>query len=189
MPVEGSKESQVLNDARSRATLPVLYPCQLPAGETLLSGSVTGDRGRQQAELVFGGPFDLRLRQSQYPPPRDADPTGASQSVVRLFPNVQGTLVERNDGSTKALYHLFWVKDGLYYEVQAVGPPLGRDYILQVATSLSANGLTPAQQTPVAVPTASSVATRTTPVVTPALSTTPPLVPTTVSTPTPTPVR
>ena len=98
--------------------------------------AVTGQPGRQQAELVFDGPFDLTLRQSQYPPAVAADPAGASHSEVALFPNVRATLVERNDGTRCALYHLFWEQDGLFYEVQASGPPLQRRTILNVARSL-----------------------------------------------------
>ena len=97
----------MLNQARTQARFAVLYPCQLPAGESLTGSSVQGTPGRQQAELVFGGAFDLTLRQSQYPPPLAADPTGASRIVIDLFPNVPATLIEVNDGSRKAQYHLF----------------------------------------------------------------------------------
>lgn len=49
---------------------------------------------------------------------------------------MRAILLEVNDGTRKALYHLFWERDGLFYELQAVGPPLQRRQILQVATSL-----------------------------------------------------
>ena len=113
-----------------------MYPCRLPAGQRLAGGTVTGPAGRQKAELVFEGPFDLTLRQSQFSPAVNPDPTGASRSEVDLFPNVRAVLLEINDGTQKALYHLFWERDGLFYEIQAFGPPLQRRQILQVATSL-----------------------------------------------------
>ncbi len=98
--------------------------------------AVTGQPGRQQAELVFDGPFDLTLRQAQYAPAVSADPAGASRTEIDLLPNVRATLIERNDGTRKALYHLLWQRNGIYYEVQALGPPLQRRTILLVATSL-----------------------------------------------------
>jgi hypothetical protein len=108
----------------------------VPGGQRLASASVIGPAGRQQAELTFEGPFDMAVRQSQFPPPVTPDPSGASRITVDLFPNVRATLIERNDGSSRALYHLFWEREGIYYEVQAVGPPLQRRAILLVATSL-----------------------------------------------------
>jgi hypothetical protein len=135
-PRAGTTAEGLLSTARSQAGFPVLYPCQLPAAQRLEGATVTGSPGRRQAEFVFEGPFDLTIRQSQFPPPVNPDPTGASRIVVDVFPNVQGTLIERNDGSTQALYHLFWTRNGLFYEVQAVGPPLQRRWILMVATSL-----------------------------------------------------
>ena len=135
-PEAGSKQGDVLGGVRRDARLTVLYPCYLPQAEELLSGTVTGTAGRQRAELVFGGPFDLTIRQSQYPPAVSADPAGASQVDIDLFPNVRATLIEINDGSRKALYHVLWSKDNLFYEVQAVGPPLQRSTVLQVARSL-----------------------------------------------------
>jgi hypothetical protein len=97
---------------------------------------VTGDAGRQQAELVWDGPFDLTLRQSQLAPAVAPDPAGASHIIIDLFPNVPATLIEQNDGSGHALYHLFWQRGGVYFEVQAVGPPLQRRAVLKIATSL-----------------------------------------------------
>jgi hypothetical protein len=137
MPEPGTTAGDALLRARGQANFDVLYPCQLPGGERLESSSVTGTPGRQQAELVFAGPFDLTIRQSQYPPAVAPDPAGASRIVVDLFPNVRADLIERNDGSSRALYHLFWSRNGVYYEVQAFGPPLQRRHILMVATSLA----------------------------------------------------
>jgi hypothetical protein len=136
VPREGSEAASVLSQARARAGFTVVYPCDLPAGESLDSMTVVGQPGRQQLEFVFVGPFDLKVRQAQYPPAMLPDPAGASRSSVELFPNVRGTLIEVNDGTGKALYHLFWEQDGIYYEVQALGPPLQRRTILVVATSL-----------------------------------------------------
>jgi hypothetical protein len=136
VPRAGSEAASVLNQARSRAGFTVLYPCQLPAGENLDTMTVVGQPGRQQLEFVFVGPFDLKVRQAQYPPAMLPDPAGASRSVVELFPNVRGTLIEVNDGTGKALYHLFWEQNGIFYEVQALGPPLQRRAVLLVATSL-----------------------------------------------------
>lgn len=135
-PVPGSNQAALLQRTRDEADFNVLYPCQLPLGQSLRSGTVTGAPGRQQAELVWDGPFDLTLRQAQYPPAVSPDPAGASTIAVNLFANVRATLIERNDGSGGALYHLLWQRDGIYYEVQAVGPPLQRRAILNVATSL-----------------------------------------------------
>ena len=126
----------MLADARRQTGFTLLYPCQLPGATTLQSVAVTGNPGRQKAELIFSGPFELAVRQSQFPPAVNPDPTGVSRSDIDLFSNVRAILIERNDGSAKALYHLFWERNGLYYEVQAVGPPLQRRQILLVATSL-----------------------------------------------------
>ena len=135
-PQPGSKAADLLTDVRSRAGFPVLYPCQLPGAEYLESVAVTGDPGRQKAELVFAGPFEMAIRQSQYPPAVSADPAGASRTIINLFPNVRATFIQINDGSSKALYHLFWKRGGIYYEVQAVGPPLQQRQIRLIATSL-----------------------------------------------------
>lgn len=135
-PPPGTTQSRLLDQARAQASFDLLYPCDLPGGQSLTSMAVTGQPGRQLAELVFEGPFDLTLRQSQYAPAPASDPAGASRIVIDLFPNVRATLTERNDGSNKALYHLLWQRDGLYYEVQASGPPLQRQAILDLARSL-----------------------------------------------------
>ena len=85
---------------------------------------------------MFNGPYEMTIRQSQIPPAQSADPAGASKVDVQLFPNTEATLIERNDGSRKAMYHLLWVRNGLYYELQAFGPPLQRQQILDAARSL-----------------------------------------------------
>ncbi len=126
----------MIDDLRDRAPFPILYPCSLPAGQTLESVSVTGPAGRQQAEMVFVGPFDLTLRQAEFPPPVNPDPTGASRTLVDLQPNVRATFIQVNDGSSKALYHLYWSMHGVYHELQAVGPPLQQRTILMIARSL-----------------------------------------------------
>jgi len=135
-PAAGSDEAMLLDRARSEAAFSLLYPCQLAGGSRLIAANVQGARGRQQTELVFNGPYDMTIRQSQVPPAQSADPTGASKTDVQLFTNTTATLIERNDGSQKALYHLLWVRNGLYYELQAYGPPLQRRQILDAARSL-----------------------------------------------------
>jgi len=135
-PAAGSNEAMLLDRARGEAAFNLLYPCRLPAASRLIAANVQGARGRQQTELVFNGPYDMTIRQSQVPPAQSADPTGASKTDVQLFTNTAATLIERNDGSQKALYHLLWVRNGLYYELQAFGPPLQRRQILDAARSL-----------------------------------------------------
>ena len=135
-PEAGSAGAAILAKTRAGAPFSLLYPCQLPAGERLIGGTVIGPPGRRQAELVFEGTFDLTLRQSQFAPPVNPDPTGATRSELDLFPNVRAILLEVNDGTRDAFYHLFWERGGLFYEVQALGPPLQRRLILLIATSL-----------------------------------------------------
>jgi len=135
-PVPGSKGATLLDEARSEARFNLVYPCDVPAGEALDTVAVTGVSPRQQVEFAFDGPFDIKLRQSQFPPPVNPDPTGATRTDIALFPNVQAILIERNDGSPDALYHLFWSQDGLHYEVQVTGPPLQRRAVLEFARSL-----------------------------------------------------
>jgi hypothetical protein len=135
-PMPGSPQDDVLAQVRRQAGFGLLYPCYLPNAQVLESATVQGIAGRQQADMVFDGPFDLTLRQSQFPPAVAPDPAGASRRVVNLFPNVRATFIERNDGTSKALYHLFWETNGLHYEVQAFGPALQSRAILQVARSL-----------------------------------------------------
>jgi hypothetical protein len=135
-PVPGSDQAMLLDRARSEASFLLLFPCRLPAASRLVAANVQGARGRQQTELVFNGPYDMTIRQSQVPPAVSADPSGASKVDIQLFPNTQATLIERNDGSQKALYHLLWIRNGLYYELQAFGPPLQRRQIIDAAQSL-----------------------------------------------------
>jgi hypothetical protein len=135
-PAPGTPQEEVLQRVQEDADFDVLYPCTVPGAQQLASGTITGEDGRQQAELVFSGPFDLTIRQSQIPPAVGPDPAGASRRVIDLFPNVRATLIEINDGSGDAQYHYFWERDGIFYEVQAVGPPLQERAIRQVATSL-----------------------------------------------------
>ena len=85
---------------------------------------------------MFSGAFDLTIRQAQYPPVIAPDPAGAARRDIDLFPNVRATLIEINDGSGDAQYHYFWERGGIYFEVQAVGPPLQERAMRQVATSL-----------------------------------------------------
>ena len=121
---------------RDQAGFEVLYPCSVPGGTSLANGSVIGTDGRQQAELVFEGVFDLTVRQAQFPPVVAPDPAGAARRTIDLFPNVRATLIEINDGSGNASYHYFWDRNGIFYEVQAIGPPLQERAIRAVATSL-----------------------------------------------------
>ncbi|HLF78261.1 MAG TPA: hypothetical protein VJB57_12305 [Dehalococcoidia bacterium] len=126
----------MLSELRGQARFGLVYPCYLPNAQTLTSTSLQGATGRQQAELVFSGPFDLTVRQAQVPPAVSPDPAGASRRTIDLFPNVQATFIERNDGTRKALYHLLWDANGLYYEIQALGPPLQSQTIVNIARSL-----------------------------------------------------
>ena len=98
--------------------------------------SVTGAAGRQQVELAFDGPFEMTFRQAQFAPAFSADPAGASRVVIELHPNTPATLIERYDGSAKALYHVIWQRNGFYWELHAVGPPQQRRAILDAARSL-----------------------------------------------------
>lgn len=82
------------------------------------------------------GPFDFTIRQSQYPPAVQPDPSGASRVQIDLAARTPATLIERNDGSGDVLYHLFWQDQGIHYELQAFGPAQQRRVILQIARSL-----------------------------------------------------
>ena len=137
-PPPGTEAARLLDGVRAQARFAVKYPCKLPAGERLEGATVTGMPGRQRVELAFDGPFDIKVRQSQVPPAFSPDPAGASRIQIELgLPGVPtATLIERNDGTSDALYHLFWEQQGLFYEVQAFGPPQQRRTILQLATSL-----------------------------------------------------
>ena len=125
-PLPGSVGDTARARAQAEASFPILYPCFMPAAQRLEAATVTGAPGRQQVELIFAGPFELTVRQAQFPPAVNPDPSGASRTNVDIFPNVPAILIERNDGSQRALYHLCWGQNGMYYEVQAVGPPLQR---------------------------------------------------------------
>ncbi len=135
-PETGSAAAADLMRAHDSAGFAVVYPCTLPAAERLENVTIVGEAGRQRVELIFGGPFDMTIRQSQFPPLVTGDPAGASRIVIDLFPNIRASLIERNDGSSQALYHLFWEQGGLFYELQAFGPPLQRRVILEIARSL-----------------------------------------------------
>jgi hypothetical protein len=135
-PSAGSLAANRLDEAGAAAAFTILYPCDLPAAEELTDATLTGEPGKQIAELRFDGPFDVSVRQAQFAPLQQADPTGASRISIDLFPNVRATLIERNDGTNKALYHFIWERNGIFYEVQASGPPLQRDAIRAIATSL-----------------------------------------------------
>ncbi len=136
MPEAGTAAAADLMRAQDSAGFAVVYPCTLPAAERLENVTIVGEAGSQRVELIFDGPFDMTIRQSQFPPRVTGDPAGASRIDIDLFPNVRASLIERNDGTSQALYHLFWEQGGLYYELQAFGPPLQRQAILEVARSL-----------------------------------------------------
>jgi hypothetical protein len=135
-PLADSDGAIALEKVRAETGFPVLYPCSLPGATQLYGASVVGESGRQQVELQFEGVFELTVRQSQFPPSVPPDPTGASRRTIDLFPNVRATLVEINDASGDASYHYFWEQGGIFYEVQAVGPPLQERTLRAVATSL-----------------------------------------------------
>jgi hypothetical protein len=135
-PVEGTDGAAALARVSGEAGFDVRYPCSVPGGTQLYNASITGDPGRQQSELFFEGVFELTVRQAQFPPAVAPDPTGATRRVIDLFPNVPATLIEINDASGDASYHYYWEQDGMFFEVQAVGPPLQERAIRAVATSL-----------------------------------------------------
>jgi hypothetical protein len=136
LPAPGSEEDALLQSALAQADFPLKYPCYLPNAQTLESTAVTGDPDRQAVSFVWVGPFEFTIRQSQFPPVIPPDPTGSSRSALDLFPNVRAELIERNDASGDAMYHLFWTQDDVYYELQAFGPPQQRRIILEIARSL-----------------------------------------------------
>ena len=136
LPAAGSAAAATLNDGKSKAAFPLVYPCDLPGGETLTAIQVTGATGKQTAVLAFDGPFDMTVRESQVAPAINADPGGTTHIVLNLFPNTKADVIERNDGSAKAEYRIVWSQAGIYYEVLASGPPLSREQILKVARSL-----------------------------------------------------
>jgi hypothetical protein len=135
-PVAGSKAARFLEDARSQAGFALLYPCYLPNAQDLESTAVIGEPGRQAVSFVWTGPFDFTIRQSQYPPAVAADPSGSSRITIDLFPNTRATLIEQNDASGDAFYHLIWERDKTYFELLGNGPPQQRRIILEIARSL-----------------------------------------------------
>jgi hypothetical protein len=135
-PLAGSEADGLLQDARSQAGFELVYPCYLPNAQELESTAVTGDPGRQAVSFVWTGPFEFTIRQSQYPPAVSADPSGASRTTIDLFPATRATLIEQNDASGDALYHVLWQDKGIYYELLAYGPPQQRRIILDIARSL-----------------------------------------------------
>jgi len=135
-PEPGTEAYEFIETARANAGFPLLYPCYLPNGQSLESTAVIGEPGRQAASFVWRGPFDFTIRQSQFPPAAVPDPSGVSRRSLDLFPNVRADLVERNDGSGDAMYHLFWQQNDIYYELQAFGPAQQQRIILRIARSL-----------------------------------------------------
>jgi hypothetical protein len=102
----------------------------------MYNASVTGEPGRQQVELFFEGVFEISVRQAQFPPPVPPDPTGSTHRTIDLFPNVQAELIEINDASGAASYHYYWERNGIFYEVLAVGPALQERTLRTLTTSL-----------------------------------------------------
>ena len=135
-PSAGSDGEAALQRVHDEAEFDILYPCSLPGGTNFSTGAVTGNPGRQQAELIFEGVFYIAVRQAQFPPAVSPDPSGASRRTIDLFSNVRATLIEINDASGDASYHYFWERNGIFYEVQAIGPPLQERATRAVATSL-----------------------------------------------------
>jgi hypothetical protein len=138
LPKEGTHQADAIADGKSKAGFPVLYPCKLPNSQTLTSFDVVGAPGKQSVSITFDGPFEITIRQSQIAPVVNADPTGASHTVVRdLFPGTDADLIEINEGTGKAQYHLIWSRGPMYYEVLMTGPPLQRKAVLDLARSLT----------------------------------------------------
>src|SRR5262249_3053972 len=135
-PSAGSEAEAGLKEARGKTGFSLLFPCPLPGGGSLTSAHGVGGRGQQSATMAFSGPFDMTLRQSQVAPRVSADPAGSTHITVSLFSNVKADLIERNDGSRRAEYHVIWSQGTMFYELLADGPPLSRDLILNVARSL-----------------------------------------------------
>ena len=137
IPADDGREGRLLAQGRSEASFDFQYPCRLPNSQSLVNVAVVGAAGRQSVTLSWDGPFDLSIQQSQVAPLQNADPAGASHIVLDdLFPGVRADLIEINDGSRRAQYRLIWARAGIYYEVVAVGPPLQRRVILDIARSL-----------------------------------------------------
>jgi hypothetical protein len=138
MPRDGTRQADMIAQGKQQSGFPILYPCKLPNSQILTSVDVVGEKGKQSVSITFDGPFEITVRQSQIAPLVNADPSGASHSVVdSLFPGVKADLIEINDGSGRATYHLIWAKQSLYYEVLMTGPPLQRQAVLDLARSLT----------------------------------------------------
>lgn len=135
-PMPGTAAAGFLEEAVSAAQFDLLYPCYLPNDQTLESTAVTGEPGRQAVALVWVGVFDFTIRQSQFPPAVSADPSGASRVTIDLFPSTPATLIEQNDATGDAFYHLLWQDDKMYYELLGNGPPQQRRIVLDIARSL-----------------------------------------------------
>jgi hypothetical protein len=137
LPAAGSRGADIIAQAKQKTRFPLSYPCYLPNSQVLESHSVTGDVGQQRSEFAFDGPFEIAIRQAQVPPVLEPDPTGASRTSFFLFDGVQASFIQQTDGSSKALYHLYWEKDGYFWELQAFGPYLQQDTIKKIARSLA----------------------------------------------------
>jgi hypothetical protein len=137
LPEPGSEDYVIVTRAVDEARFSLMFPCYLPNSQELQTSSITGEIGRQSVEFAWEGPFkDLALRQSQYAPAPVAATVGASRRTIDLFPNTRATFIEINDGSADAQYYLLWSRGGIYYELQAVGPPLQQELVLRIARSL-----------------------------------------------------
>jgi hypothetical protein len=150
LPEPGSDAYLYVQRAIDEADFEVQYPCYLPNSQRLRSSAITGEPDRQLVEFAWDGPFDMTIRQAQFAPAPVAATVGASRRTIDLFPNTRATFIEINDGSAKAQYHLLWNRNGIYYELQAVGPPLQQDTVLRIARSLQPVSLSEdgAQQNP-----------------------------------------
>jgi hypothetical protein len=138
MPKEGSRQANLIAEGKGQAGFAILYPCKLPNSQILTAFDVLGPAGKQTVSIAFDGPFQITIRQSQIAPVINADPTGASHSVVRnLFPGTDAELIEINEGSGNAQYRLIWSRARIYYEVVMTGPPLQRKAVLDLARSLT----------------------------------------------------
>jgi hypothetical protein len=138
VPEEDSREGRFLAEGHAEASFDFQYPCRMPNSQRLTNVAVVGAAGRQSVTLSWDGPFDLSIQQSQVAPLINADPAGASHIIIdNLFPGVRADLIEINDGSRRAQYRLLWSQRGIYYEVVAVGPPLQRRVIIDIARGLN----------------------------------------------------
>jgi hypothetical protein len=138
MPAAGTRQGDLIAANRPEAQFPVLYPCKLPNSQALTSFDVVGSPGKQTVSITFDGPFQITIRESQIAPVINADPSGASHTVLsNLFPGTDADLIETNEGSGNAGYRLVWGRGQIYYEVLMTGPPLQRKTVLDLARSLT----------------------------------------------------